>query len=178
MAGCDSKIKCYCCAAWTLGVVCILTELIVLGCFLPYFLEYEDNGDGSHAETSLTLFFIGLAGQIVGAMGSCCVFGVVMCNCINGQCCDDPETNGEEKEKRKKIIIAVFIIVLIIVSGVFQLAAGIEMALSAADQPRTESQAFGGFISALQFIAMFLSIFFAITTWTPNIRICCYQGTD
>ena len=180
MANCDSKIKCCCGAAWILGFICILTEIIILGCFLPYFLEYEDTDDrGFHAQTSLILIFTAFAGHVlVGGFGSCCIFGVVMCNCITGECCDDPETKGEEKEKRKKILIGIFLCVLIVVSGVFNLAAGIEMTLSAADQPRTESQAFGGFIAALEFITVFLSIAFGITTCTPNIRACCYPETD
>ena len=146
-----------------LSIACLLLEGISMGCAAAYRSSYNESKEDL---PGATIFLLGysLFGQVIG-----CFIAGYLCSVAVKCCCSCELTEG----------IGVYLIIGIALFSVpalgpFQFISGILMMLSTADNEAANVQAFGAFITIINFVTAILAVVYAYFVFVP----CCYAIHD
>lgn len=131
------------------AIVGFLLELLSLGFTLNYNASFDESENGLNGRRSLQFISGAIASQLL--LGGLITFIILLAY------------NCERCNSNVQKMIANLALCSVYACAILLTAAGIFMALSTAEQPTSESQTYGGLISAIDFLTAVLNICFTIT---------------
>ena len=161
----------------SLGIYVVL-DIISIICTISFREQYDET-DSSMPSAALSAVITGFVGHLV-----LCASGYVCCSVICGTCCESmtkvPVTQSEDESGCERCCelgcigcayctIKLGTILSSVWIGLFHLSATISMAIVTAENPASNVQAFGGFITAINGIATLLSIPYCCFITTCNL---------